>query len=104
MWARTSSEVGKIIRAARLRRKLSQADLARLLGTTQAWISEVEQGKDTAQIGLVLRALARLDIRLRADEPPRKTSQARRPQGKHVDLDRIIEDLSRPVRTGGTKK
>jgi transcriptional regulator with XRE-family HTH domain len=43
------------VRAARLHRKPSQAELARMSGTTQAWVSGVEKGKDTAQIGLVLR-------------------------------------------------
>jgi HTH-type transcriptional regulator / antitoxin HipB len=76
MWVRTASEIGQLIRAARQYRKLSQADLARLLGTTQAWISEVEKGKDTAQIGLVLRVLAHLDVRLRADEPSTDASEA----------------------------
>jgi y4mF family transcriptional regulator len=104
MWARNSAEIGKIIRAARLRRKLSQAQLAQLLGTTQAWISEVEKGKDTAQIGLVLRVLTQLNIRLRADEPLQGTKPAQRPKEKHVDLDRIIEHLSRPARSSGTGK
>lgn len=46
MWARTTFEIGKVIRVARKRRKLSQADLDRLLATTQAWISEIERRKD----------------------------------------------------------
>jgi len=104
MWARTPAEIGKVIRAARLRRKLSQAALARLLGTTQAWISEVEKGKDTAQIGLVLRALTQLDIRLRADEPREELKPAKNPRAQNVDLDSIIERLSRPVRNAGSGK
>ena len=104
MWARNTAEIGKIIRAARLRRKLSQAELAHLLGTTQAWISEVEKGKDTAQIGLVLRVLTQLNVRLRADEPLQDMKPAKRPKEKHVDLDRIIEQLSRPARSSGTGK
>jgi y4mF family transcriptional regulator len=104
MWARNTAEIGKIIRAARLRRKLSQAELAHLLGTTQAWISEVEKGKDTAQIGLVLRVLTQLNVRLRADEQLPDMKPAKRPKEKHVDLDRIIEQLSRPARSSGTGK
>jgi y4mF family transcriptional regulator len=104
MWARNTAEIGKIIRAARLRRKLSQTELAQLLGTTQAWISEVEKGKDTAQIGLVLRVLTQLNVRLRADEPLQDMKPAKRPKEKHVDLDRIIEHLSRPARSSRTGK
>jgi transcriptional regulator with XRE-family HTH domain len=104
MWARTPAEIGKIIRAARLRRKLSQAELARLLGTTQAWISEVEKGKDTAQVGLVLRTLTQLDIRLRADEPLGKLKPAKSRRAQHLDVDSIIERLSRPARNAGPGK
>ena len=104
MWARTPAEIGKIIRAARLRRKLSQAELARLLGTTQAWISEVEKGKDTAQVGLVLRALTRLDIKLRADEPLEELEPVNIRRAQHVDLNSIIERLSRPARKAGPGK
>jgi y4mF family transcriptional regulator len=93
MWARTTSEIGKVIRAARKRRKLSQAELARLLGTTQAWISEIEQGKDTAQIGLVLRVLSQLGVKLRTDDVPCKAKHAAE---KGTDLSRIITSLSQP--------
>ena len=104
MWARTAAEIGKIIRAARLRRKLSQAELARLLGTTQAWISEVEKGKDTAQIGLVLRALNRLGVRLRTDAGPKNAGAAGGSLEKGVDLGRIITNLSQPARASRTEK
>jgi y4mF family transcriptional regulator len=104
MWARTTSEIGKIIRTARLRRKLSQSELARLLGTTQAWISEVEKGKDTAQIGLVLRALNHLGVKLRTDPVPKGASDAGGSSEKGVDLGRIIANLSQPARASRTEK
>ena len=44
MWAQSAAEVGKIIAAARRHHKLTQAKLARALGATQTWVSEVEQG------------------------------------------------------------
>ena len=50
MWAQSAAEVGKIVAAARRHHKLTQAELARALGSTQTWVSAVEQGKDTAQI------------------------------------------------------
>ncbi len=56
MWAQSAVEVGKIIAAARRHHKLTQAELARAIGATQKWVSEVEQGKETAQIGKVPRA------------------------------------------------
>jgi y4mF family transcriptional regulator len=96
MWAQTTAEIGKIIRAARLHRGLSQADLARLLGTTQAWVSEVEKGKDTAQIGMVLRVLNRLGVKLKTDVVPWRTPKATGSAAKGVDLTRIIRNLSQP--------
>ncbi|MGH8325302.1 MAG: helix-turn-helix domain-containing protein, partial [Steroidobacteraceae bacterium] len=53
MWAQSSAEVGKILAAARKHHGLTQAELARAIGATQTWVSEVEQGKDTAQIGKI---------------------------------------------------
>jgi y4mF family transcriptional regulator len=104
MWAQTAAQIGKIIRTARLHRKLSQADLARLLGTTQAWVSEVEKGKDTAQIGLVLRALNRLGVKLRTDVVPWHARRASDSADKGVDLGRIIKNLSQPSPGSGAKK
>jgi y4mF family transcriptional regulator len=105
MWAQTATQIGRIIRTARLHRKLSQAELARMLGTTQAWISEVEKGKETAQIGLVLRALNRLGVKLRTDIVPWATPGNATRQGTDgVDLNHIITSLSQNSPRGGTKK
>lgn len=101
MWAQSAAEVGKIIAAGRRYHKLTQADLARALGTTQGWVSEVEQGKETAQVGKILRALSYLGVRLQAGVVPwgkrkaRKTTMSSRPAA--VSLADIIGDLSKPA-------
>jgi HTH-type transcriptional regulator/antitoxin HipB len=64
MWASSAADVGKIIVAARRYRGLTQTELADAIGATQSWLSEVEQGKDTAQIGKVLGTLSYLGVRL----------------------------------------
>lgn len=51
MWAHSAAEIGKIIATGRRHHKLTHAGLARAIGATQAWISEVEKGKETAHIG-----------------------------------------------------
>jgi len=105
MWAQSTAEIGRIIRAARLHRKLSQAEFAHMLGTTQAWVSEVEKGKETAQIGMVLRALNRLGVRLRTDTAAWNAPKRSESLDKGVDLANIIDTLSqRPPRTSRTKK
>jgi y4mF family transcriptional regulator len=105
MWAQSAAEIGKIITTARCHRKLTQAALARALGTTQAWVSEVEQGKETAQIGRVLRALSHLGVRLQTGVvpwSPRKIDKPGRTANATISLDGIIANLSKP--TGGRVK
>ena len=59
--------LGKIIRQARKYQKLTQDDLSGLTGLGLRFISEVENGKETAQIGKVLLILSTLGIRLDAE-------------------------------------
>lgn len=64
MRVRTARDIGIIIREARNRRGLSQAALAKQLNTTQTWVSWIENGKPTAEIGAVLLALTTLGARI----------------------------------------
>lgn len=61
---RTARDIGFMIRAERRAQCLSQAELAARNSTTQAWISEIENGKNTAEIGMVLRVVMDLGIEL----------------------------------------
>lgn len=70
MWAHSAAEIGKILAMARRQRQLTQAQLAQAVGATQTWVSMVEQGKETAQLGKVLRLLAYLGVRLQVGEAP----------------------------------
>src|SRR6202011_2813495 len=90
MWAQSAVEIGKIIAAARQHHRLTQAELAQAIGSTQAWVSEVEQGKDTAQIGKVLRALSHLGVRLQTGVVPWSATQSATPEPKSVSLSDII--------------
>jgi y4mF family transcriptional regulator len=69
-WAQTASQVGDIIATARRYRGLTQVELARQLGVTQSWLSQIEKGKDNAQLGKVLRVLSYLGVRLQVGESP----------------------------------
>jgi len=101
MWAHTAAEVGKIIMAARRHRGLTQTELARAIGATQAWVSEVEQGKDTAQIGKVLRTLSHLGVRLETGVVPWSEPKSRRSSRAGTSLSDIIDAHIRPRRSGG---
>lgn len=43
---------------------LSQAELARRIGASRYWVLQVERGNAGAEVGLILKALAALDLDL----------------------------------------
>jgi y4mF family transcriptional regulator len=90
MWAQSAAEVGKIIATARQHHKMTQAQLAQAVGATQAWVSEVEQGKETAQIGKVLRVLSHLGVRLQTGVAPWRTPKAAAREPERSSLSDII--------------
>jgi y4mF family transcriptional regulator len=103
MWAQSAAQIGTIIAAARRHHGLTQAGLARAIGATQAWVSEVEQGKETAQIGKILGALSHLGVRLQTGVVPWGEPKPAKPQPKSVCLANIIAAHSGPGRRRGGK-
>ena len=103
MWAQSAAEIGKIIATARRHHKLTQRALARDIGATQAWLSEVEQGKETAQIGKVLRVLAHLGVRLQTGVVPWSSRRSASPLRDSVSLADVIAAHSGTKRRAGTK-
>jgi HTH-type transcriptional regulator/antitoxin HipB len=91
MWAQSPAELGKIVAAARRHKQLTQAQVAAALGVTQAWISQIEKGKDNAQLGKVLRLLSHLGVRLRVGEAPWLASNEHSPSVAKVSLSSIID-------------
>ncbi|MCA1790721.1 MAG: helix-turn-helix domain-containing protein [Thioalkalivibrio sp.] len=59
-------DVGRLIRARRDELGWSQSELAERIESTRRWVSEIEQGKQTAEVGLVLAALAALGLEVRS--------------------------------------
>jgi HTH-type transcriptional regulator/antitoxin HipB len=98
-------DVGRLIRARRRQIGWSQETLAERVHTTRRWISEIEHGKPTAEIGLVLATLQTLGIALRVEpttvgqKPVR--SQAERPQQPSVA--ELTHLLKKHVATGAPK-
>lgn len=60
----TVKDLATQIRAFRRKRGLTQGELARQLGATQHWISDLEHGKEGAPIGAVFRVMAHLGMQL----------------------------------------
>ncbi|MFL5382171.1 MAG: helix-turn-helix domain-containing protein [Longimicrobiaceae bacterium] len=71
MWIKSPKELAQLVREQRKRKGLSQQKLSELTGVSRQWIIALEQGKPTAELGLVLQALSaiglRVDIRDRSD-------------------------------------
>jgi transcriptional regulator with XRE-family HTH domain len=59
-----SALIGQRLREIRLERRLAQADMARKLGISPAYLNLLEKGKRTMQFPLLLRALEALGVEL----------------------------------------
>lgn len=85
MLIRTPADLGAIIRERRKQLRLDQAKLAKRIGVSRQWLVGVEGGHPRAALGLVLRALDTLGIRL--------TTGTERPEQKGTtgpDIDAIV--------------
>src|ERR1035437_1674940 len=88
----TPRELGHLVRECRTKRLLTQAQLATAVGVSRKWIIDLEAGKTTADISLVLRTLRALGVELDAKE------RAERRATQEIDLDAIVEAAGRPKR------
>lgn len=94
MIIRTPTDLGALIRDRRNRLGMDQATLARTVGTSRKWLIEVEKGKQTAQIGLILRTLQALRITL--THGSQATQKGANPEAEHIDITHIIDSLRPP--------
>ncbi|PCI37512.1 MAG: transcriptional regulator [Rhodospirillaceae bacterium] len=62
----TAQELGHVVRDVRKEQGLTQEDLAGMTGVGRRFVSDLEQGKETAQLGKVLLVLGVLGIALYA--------------------------------------
>lgn len=85
MYVRTAADLGAVIRDRRKQLKLDQAAFAKQIGVSRQWVIEIERGHPRAELGLVLRAVDALNIRLEASVDP-----ANRRQPSTVDIDAIV--------------
>ena len=62
--ARTTKDLGNILRKARKARNLTQADLATLAGIWQRTVSNIETSASGAKVDTIFDLLAALDLEL----------------------------------------
>ncbi len=90
---RSPQDLGVLIEQARRKRGQSQRELAAEFGTTQAWLSRVEQGSQRTWIGQVLRLVAYLEIDLytQSSESSRgPDSETDAAMVEYPDIDKLV--------------
>jgi HTH-type transcriptional regulator / antitoxin HipB len=60
----TTKAIGKAVQARRKQLRLNQAELAMVSGTGVRFISDLENGKESCELGKALKVLTNLGIRL----------------------------------------
>jgi y4mF family transcriptional regulator len=92
MFIRTPADLGAIIRDRRKQLGLDQSTFAKRIGVSRQWVIGVERGHPRAAMGLVLRAIDALGIRLDAGMEPisRQGSTA-----SAVDINAIVDQAKK---------
>jgi HTH-type transcriptional regulator / antitoxin HipB len=88
---RTPIDIGSAIRDRRRRLGLGQDELAARVGVSRKWIIDIEKGKSRAAIGLLLRTLDALGLRLSIDGAPVPSKSGKRIPA--VDIDRVLNSV-----------
>lgn len=86
MIARNPKELGQILREARLKRGMTQNELAKISGTSRHSVLRIERGEATG-LGVVLRVATALRLALDLRSTDRPTTDL----GKSVDIDAIVQ-------------
>ena len=66
MRIKTVETLGELVRDQRKQRGWSQSRLADKIGASRLWVGQFEKGKETVEMGLVLKAVRALDLGLAA--------------------------------------
>lgn len=62
MIASSAADLGLMLREARRAKKMSQSELAAMVGVTRQWVISAEKGAPTARVDLILDALRCVDL------------------------------------------
>lgn len=61
---RTTNQLAAVLRRSRRQKHLTQGGLGNLMGVRQATVSKLENGEPGTQLGVLIDALAALDLEL----------------------------------------
>lgn len=91
---KTPDDFGNLIRQRRKALAWGQAELAHAVGVSRRWVIQTEKGKPGAELGLILRTLTVLGLRLDASPcsslPVAESSSAS--ANPRPDINRIIDN------------
>jgi HTH-type transcriptional regulator/antitoxin HipB len=83
MRIRNSDDLGNYVREQRREAGLTQADLAAQARVSRRWLSDLEGGKSTAEVGRVFKVIAALDMVVDLQPIPHQD----------IDLDELLDNL-----------
>jgi transcriptional regulator with XRE-family HTH domain len=81
----TVADLGLALRATRKASQVRLDDLAGIAGVSKQFVSDVERGKPTVQMGLALRLLEEMGLSIEVDIPPGAEAVWKSLQDKKVD-------------------
>lgn len=82
----TTGDIGALVKERRSELSLSQSDLAKKIGASRRWVSDIEGGKETSEIGRVILTLRTLGMKL-SIAPTHRDDQLDHCDAKAVSLD-----------------
>lgn len=82
----TTGDIGALVKKRRSELSLSQSDLAKKIGASRRWVSDIEGGKETSEIGRVILTLRTLGMKL-SIAPTHRDDQLDHCDAKAVSLD-----------------
>ncbi|MEX0729424.1 MAG: helix-turn-helix domain-containing protein [Aquisalimonadaceae bacterium] len=91
MRIRTAYDLGRLIRSHRKSQGLSQRALAEKVGTTQSWVWAIEQGKPSAEVGLLLRTLDVLAVEVNILAPWDVEHEETKQISNYPDLGNLLD-------------
>jgi y4mF family transcriptional regulator len=92
MILRTTQDLAHLIRDRRSKKLLTQAALAQRVGVSRKSIVDLEGGKKTADISLILRTIRALGMDLEVHERPGKSDKT------GVDIDSVVDKSTKTKR------
>lgn len=92
-----SRELGHLVRERRRQRNLSQRKLAEAIGVSRHWVMALERGNAGAELGLVLKTLSVLGLRVDVQSRPQAAADPVA-EGTAQVLDRARADDAPPRR------